>query len=628
MDPLPAGIAAIIGLIGIVTITGLENSYTGFTISVGLGYAIVTIGMVIQLGYSHQLAFSQSAFMGAGAYGMALFESKLGWNPSFALLAILVLIGMMSLILGWIVTRTPGMALALATLLIPVILGELVSSSRFLGGFSGIGGIPPLWQGGSYQASLVGSGVIGAIVLAGVVFIALRILRSGTGVQLAALADDEVLAGGMGVGLRQRKLELFVFGSVLAGLGGAIEGSMQGIVTPNVVALPAELTLLIMLFLGGRRSIIFAIIGAVGIEYLSTREAIISSNQLLIEGVLLLAVLLFEPDGLGGLVAGLVRVVSRERTNGFQPTRVAVAEGEVHESGMGVTGVLMRDSTRVNRGVVNDGRKKEPSGEPVEQWSLRCTDVVKKFGGVAAVDKVSLDIPRKGIFGLCGPNGAGKSTLFDVLAGSSQPDSGDVWIGATRVTKRNASERARMGLYRTWQTVRLIEDRTVLDNVAIACVRSYREPLLRAVVGSDLVAARDRASEVLCSLGLESLASQTTGVLTLEGQRMVEVARALAGNPVVLLADEPASGLSGSQREVLSDLLCEVARTRAVLVVEHDIDMLERISERIYAMEEGRLVFEGAPTEFEGSAVYRTLRGLEVARILPIERSRNERDVR
>lgn len=247
--------------------------------------------------------------------------------------------------------------------------------------------------------------------------------------------------------------------------------------------------------------------------------------------------------------------------------------------------------------------------------TLRCEGLSKRFGGLAAVDDVSISVPDRGLFGLCGPNGAGKSTFFNLLAGAIRADAGKVWLREKEITRYSVTQRSRLGIGRTWQAVRLVLDRTVLDNVAVSCARSISQPMWGALFRTDYAASRQRAAEVLDSLGLSSFAGQLAGQLTLEVQRMVEVARAMADDPAIVLADEPASGLSKGQRRVLADLLTEVAKSRPVLVVEHDLDMLARISELIYAMVNGRLIFAGQPADFLSSEAGRSLRGLNVSQL-------------
>lgn len=299
---IPAGSGAGVALLACLVVLALGPSYEGSTFTIALGFAVVTVGMAIQLGYSHQLAFSQSAFMGLGAYVVAVLEVKYQVNPALAMIAAVVVSGVISVLLGAVLTRVAGLALALTTLLLPKIVYDLATFSGYLGSFTGLSGVRSLWNAENLRVSLVGTGVVAALVLGLVTFLAVQLLRSKVGLQLAAVAADEGMAEGIGVDLRQRKLEVFVLGSVLAALGGAIVAGAQNIVTPDLLSESSQLTLLVMLFVGGRRSVWGAIAGAIAIEYLSSLSETITSNLPIIEGVLLLAVLLFEPDGLAGIV--------------------------------------------------------------------------------------------------------------------------------------------------------------------------------------------------------------------------------------------------------------------------------------------------------------------------------------
>lgn len=607
LDLIPVGAGTAVALLGVAVIATLGGTYDGLAVAVGLGYAVVTVGMVLQIGYSGQLAFSQSVFMGVGAYGIALLETRYGFGPFEAILMVLLISGFAALVIGTVVTRAPGLALALATLVLSLLVYELATFSGYLGSFAGINNIRPLWSSASYGTSLVHSGVLVAVVLGVVSFGVARLLRSGVGFQLASLARDEALSESLGVGLRQRKLELFVLGSVLAALGGALVASLQGIVTPDIVSLQAELTLLVMLFVGGQRNIPGAIVGAVGIEWLSTRGVVVSSNLDIAYAVLLLGILLVEPNGLAGLLLRLRHWIN-EQVNGR--SRIKDEEGKAVSDRSVVGGddasrPIDDISSRGDQDVIPDIADGVPA--------FSCEGLSKHFGGVVAIEDVSLSFPQKGIFGLCGANGAGKSTLFNLLAGSLRVDRGEVWVNGTQVTTRSAAERSRLGVARTWQAVRLMEDRTALDNVAVACVRSKRKSILLFLFQTDYETSRERARTVLKNLGLMSFEKDLAGILTLQGQRMIEVARAVGSNPAVILADEPASGLSGEQRRVLADLLTEVATDRLVLMVEHDLDMIEKVSQRIYAMESGKVVFDGTGQEFAASDVAKSLRGLRAA---------------
>jgi branched-chain amino acid transport system permease protein len=305
-DPVP--LAAVIGItvVGGLVLTGLNGSYLGLTVTTGVAFAIVTVGMVLQLGYSRQLAFSQSVFMGVGAYGTGVLETKYGLSSIESLLAVIALAAVVSLVIGAVVTRAPGLALALATLLLPLFVYQLATDSSWLGSFSGINGVLPFVTGPDYTSTLVRSGIVSVLLLGLAAGLVLRVMRSGIGLQLMAMAEDERLGESIGVSLRQRRLEVFVLGSVLAAVGGAVLASAQGLVTPDVLNESTQITLLLMLFVAGRKSIVGAILGAIVIEYLTTSTSFISTNIGIIEGIALLVILLVEPDGVAGAVDRLL----------------------------------------------------------------------------------------------------------------------------------------------------------------------------------------------------------------------------------------------------------------------------------------------------------------------------------
>jgi ABC-type branched-subunit amino acid transport system permease subunit len=305
-DPVPLSATVGIAIVGSLVLVTLNGSYLGLTVTTGVAYAVVTVGMVLQLGYSRQLAFSQSVFMGVGAYGTGVLETKYGFNSAESLLAVIALAALASFLVGVVVTRAPGLALALATLLLPLFVYQLATFSSYLGSFSGIDGVLPFWNGPTYEAALVRSGIVTVLLLGLATGLVLRVMRSGVGLQLMAMSEDERLAESIGASLRQRRLEVFVLGSVLAAVGGAALASAQGLVTPDVLSESAEITLLIMVFVPGRKSVAGTIVAAIVIEYLTTSASFISTNLGVIEGIVLLLILLVEPDGVAGAVSRLL----------------------------------------------------------------------------------------------------------------------------------------------------------------------------------------------------------------------------------------------------------------------------------------------------------------------------------
>jgi branched-chain amino acid transport system permease protein len=305
-DFVPPIGGVVIFVLGIIVLTALNGSYLGLTVTTGIGFAVVAVGMVLQLGYSRQLAFSQSVFMGVGGYGTGVLETKYNFGAIEALVVVIVAAAVISIVIGAVVTRAPGLALALATLLLPLFIYQLATFSQYLGSFSGINGVLPFLTGEDYETTTVRSGLVAVFLLALAAMLVMRVMRSGIGLQLMAMSEDEQLGEAIGVSLRQRRLEVFVVGSVLAAVGGAIVASAQGLVSPTTLNESTQITLLLMVYVPGRRSIAGVILGAIVIEYLTTSAAFISNNIGIIEGAVLLVILLVEPDGIAGAIARLL----------------------------------------------------------------------------------------------------------------------------------------------------------------------------------------------------------------------------------------------------------------------------------------------------------------------------------
>jgi ABC-type branched-subunit amino acid transport system ATPase component len=250
--------------------------------------------------------------------------------------------------------------------------------------------------------------------------------------------------------------------------------------------------------------------------------------------------------------------------------------------------------------------------------------VVKRFGGLEVLNHVGLSLPSSGIFGLCGPNGAGKSIFLNTVGGNLPPTSGRILLGGEDVTFLDAHEHFERGVARTFQAVHLVPGRSVVDNVAVATLSSKRTSVIRGVFDTGMPEALERAEAALELLGIEELRHRDVASLTLEGQRMVELARAMASQPRLLLLDEPASGLSAPQREAFKATLRSVGASTTVLLVEHDLHLVADVAEKIFVLVSGRLVFEGDGSEFFASDLVRQVliggsarRGLRRRRALP-----------
>ena len=612
---------AIVLVVGAVIVLNYGLLYTGSVFVLSACYAIVTAGMAVQIGFSQQIAFSQSVFFGVGAYGVAMLNTHYNMSVLLAGVIMVVAAALVALLLGSVVTRASGLALAVATLMLPLIAVGYVSGTNFLGGPVGAPLSGTLWPGsGSTTLIALGGGLIVVALLAAVVFIASRILSSDIGLELFVLGVDERTAASLGVRTPRRKLELFVLGCVCAALGGVVYAGTQQFVPETVVDPTTELALLIMLFIGGRRSVIGAVIGALVIQYLQGASNWVSVNILVVEGVLLTVVLLVDPEGLSGIVqTGIAWLRGKfapaaadgELAAAGTPSAAAdvarEAPGEL--AGLPLASVLadsaLADSAFANRGQ-SAGATAGP-GDSRDATLLEVRSVYKEYGGLSVLHDVTLALPERGLFGLCGPNGAGKSTLLNVIGGSVAPSAGEVIFAGTDITRRPPHERFYQGISRTFQAVHLIKGRTVLDNVAVACLASHTSSIVTRIGRSRLDAARAKAARTLADLGMADLADREVSSLTLETQRMVELARALAPSPRLLLLDEPASGLSEEQRQRLAAVLVTLAERTCVLLVEHDLALVAQVSERIFVLSGGHLVFDGGPADFRSSPVVNSL---------------------
>ncbi len=593
--------SAVILVAGAVIVLNYGLLYAGSVFVLSACYAIVTAGMAVQIGFSQQIAFSQSVFFGVGAYGVAILNTHLHMSVLLSGAVMVVAAGLIALLLGSVVTRASGLALAVATLMLPLIAVGYVSGTDFLGGPVGSPLSGTLWPGaGSTTLVALGGGLIVVVLLAAVVFIASRILSSDIGLELFVLGVDERTAAALGVRTPRRKLELFVLGCVCAALGGVVYAGTQQFVPETVIDPQTELALLIMLFIGGRRSPIGAVIGALVIEYLQGASNWVSVNILIVEGVLLTVVLLVDPEGLSGIVStGIARLRGKSGASAA-PGELAGAELAAAE----------RTAAGKPAAEADAGQEAPDEGAALgarDVTLLEVRGVFKEYGGLSVLHDVSLALPGRGLFALCGPNGAGKSTLLNVIGGSVAPSSGEVIFAGADITRRPPHERFFQGISRTFQAVHLIKGRTVLDNVAVACLASHTASIVTRIGRSRLDAARAKATRTLADLGMAHLADREVSSLTLETQRMVELARALAPSPRLLLLDEPASGLSEEQRQRLAAVLVTLAARTCVLLVEHDLALVAQVSERIFVLSGGHLVFDGGPADFRSSPVVNSL---------------------
>ena len=529
---------------------------------------IVATGLVVLTGYGGMTSFAQATFMGLGAYTTAILTTRYGVDPWLALPAALGASLVGAVAVGAITLRLSGHYLALGTIAWAVSAYYLFGNLDLLGRNDGISGIPPV---SVFGVSLIDSrSMYGLIAAAAGMCLLLthNLLDSRPGRAIRALRGGAAAAASFGVDLPRTRLLAFAYAALLAGLAGWLYAHLQRSVNPTPFGLNASIQYLLMAVVGGVGSIWGGLIGAVLVTVVNDQLQNIlprllgatGNYEVIVFGLLLVVLLQTAPAGLWPLLRR--RVLPRPR---------AITEAPALP-----------------------GRTMPAPGSPL----LAATSLRKQFGGLVAVNGLSLTITAGEIVGLIGPNGAGKSTTFNLLTGVTQPTAGAIsFLGMpTRLRPQRA---ARLGIGRTFQHVKLVPDMSVLENVALGAHLLSRQGPLRAICRlnrADEAQLFAHAARQLDRVGLAATASAPVQSLALGQQRIVEIARALCLDPILLLLDEPAAGLRHAEKQELAALLHRLRHGgMTIVLVEHDMAFVTTLAERLVVMEFGAKLAEGAP---------------------------------
>jgi len=515
---------------------------------------IVVLGLDVLLGYGGQLSLGHGVFVTLGAYSSALLTTKLGWSGWVAMPCGMVVSALAALLIGIPALRLRGYYLAMATLGFPVVLdGVLRYFSAWTGGSSGVSGVPRLALGTLVLKEPSQVYWLAFVALCAVFFATERLVRSRFGLALKAVHADEAAAAARGIDVARAKVLAFVFSAVLASLSGSLYAHYVQFVAPDTFGIPYSIMLVVMLVVGGAGRLWGAIVGTVAMMWLPELLRAASTWEPIVFGIVLAVVMLFAPNGLAGL--------ARRR-----PSIVLPAAGDAPHID------LPRPAT------------------PHASGLLLMDDVSRQFGGVRAVGGLSYQVLPGRVQALIGPNGAGKSTALALIAGTIPPSSGEIRFAGQRIEQWPAHRRARLGIGRTFQHVRLIPGLTVLENVLLgryAAAGSGRH--------DDGVAA---AAALVRQLGLEAVADAYPSEINQYQARLTEIGMALAGKPRLLLLDEPAAGLSSAEVDRLAQLLRGLRESGvAVVLVDHVMALVTASAEEILVLEYGNVIAQGTPGE-------------------------------
>ncbi len=558
----------------------LPTFYVTLAGYIGLA-TLVALGLVLLTGISGQTSFGQASFVGLAAYATTLLTKLADMPPVLGLIAGLVLTGLVAWLLGLITARLSGHFLALVSVAWGISFFSLFGTLPLLHGFNGIGDIPPLIFGPMSAASQrINLGVI-LVVVAIIMTISANLLDSRMGRAIRTLNGSRLMGESVGIGTVRLSRQVFVVAALYAGLAGFLFAHFQRFVSPTPFSLGASIDYLFMVIIGGAESLWGAPVGAAIVvvlrdqfnDWIPRLTGRAGDFEALVFSLVVIVLLQRAPEG---LLPWLVR---------FKPKA--------------------RFRTEVLPDHAIDELPRAAPNADVELLALE--SVSRNFGGLAAVRDVSFSVRGREIVALIGPNGAGKTTLFNVITGVLNPTAGSVRLFGEPIGHQRPHRIAALAVARTFQHVRLLARRTVLENIALGAHLSGRAGLLRAMLRLDraeekvlLAQARVQAMR----LGLNALLHQRAGDLPLGQQRMVEVARALCQRPRLLLLDEPAAGLRLAEKQRLAAVLRTLrADGMGVLLVEHDMDFVMGLADRVVVMDFGQKIAEGPPERVQSDPV-------------------------
>lgn len=543
--------------------------------------AAVGIGLNVLLGLSGQMSFGHVGFYALGAYAVAVLTTKAGWSFWAAWPVAALLAGAVGALLALPALRVRGPYLAMVTIAFGFIVEHGIVELRDLtGGQNGIMGIAGPSLGGLARGERAAA--ILAVLLAGVLLAAYTWLARGTwGAALRAVRNSETAAQSVGIAPLVVKTVAFTVSAVCAGAAGALFAPLSGMVTPHTFGFIQSILFVLVVIVGGAGSIAGPVIGALIVGLLPELLSRFEEYRLLFFGALLLVVLWAAPDGAAGLVRKL-----------WLRWRPVQAAPRVATAGTGALQLVVR-------------------GTPE---ALHVQGLGMQFGGLRAVQDLHCTIPPGRITSLIGPNGAGKTTALNMLSGFYVPTTGTFALGATALSGQAAFRVSRAGVARTYQTSQLFGSLGVEDNVALAASHGVLGPLLGARAYRS-EAVRENARRLLAFCGYAGDLDQPAAGLSHVDRRLVEIARALATQPRMLLLDEPAAGLSAQDKDRLARLLRRIAgQGVGVLLVEHDMALVMAISDQVVVLDAGqRLAVGDALTVQQDPAVRQAYLGEALA---------------
>lgn len=552
--------------------TTLNNEFYLRTMFMMCVYYLCAAGMNILLGCAGQKSLGQAGLFAAGAYAAALLTTRYGIGPWSALVLAMVVAGLAGVLIALPSLRVKGPSLAMVTIAFGVVAEKLVTEATdVFGGPMGIYAIPSLTTPSGRPFVMI-EWFWFTLALAVIAHLLMRNLVVGRfGRAFVSLQADEVAASSIGISVYGIKVVAFVVAAVTCGLAGALVAQQNQYINSDFINFSLSVFILLLVMLGGAGSIYGPLLGTVALVLISAGLARWSWLEHLIYGALLLFALYAMPQGIAGVIRSVAKrltfISGFPRKKPFEPAPPALP----------------------TRRTVTD------------KALLEVRNLNKNFGGVIPARDVSMTLTPGHIHALIGPNGAGKTTMINMLTGIVDPTSGSIDLHGESIVNKPAHVVAKKGIGRTFQNLRLFKDMSVLENVLLGQHSRMKNGFFTSLFAlprssSEERLANEKVKGILAFVGLESVADQPAGSLPYGLQRRVELARALATEPDILLLDEPAAGLNPFETQELGQLLLKIKEQGyTILLVEHHMDLVMSISDHVIVLDYGEKIAEGTP---------------------------------
>jgi len=543
--------------------------YLYVVISVGL-LTIVTAGLNVLVGFTGQTSLGHAGLYAFGAYTAALCATRAGLPEWAAIAAALAVTAIVGAAVAAAALRVSGPYLAMVTIAFGLIVeGVLIEWGSVTGGPGGIFNIPKPALRTHYWTVLA----VAALAL----WLTANLRRSAWGRACLAVKSSEVAAESLGLSAYYVRIAAFTVSAAFAGVAGALFTFLNGYISPDSFTLQTSILFLLALLFGGLGRIAGPVAGSIALTILPELLTKLLDYRLILYGSLLLLSIYWLPEGIVG-------ALSRGRGQGRRPPHPGPLPSGEREA---------RTLAALGRG--------QGEGQPAEDL-LMARGVTLAFGGVSALADTNLSVRRSTIHALIGPNGAGKTSLLNVLSGFYAPQAGTIELNGVSIVGQSPYAIARRGIARTFQTAQVFSGLSVRDNVAVGVAGRRLGSLLVALLGASAsrsreIALQSRAQALLEHVDLGALGDTPADALAAGLRRKLEIARALATDPLLLMLDEPAAGLSPAEIITLDRQLVELRAHGgpAIILVEHHMDLVMAVSDSITVLDYGRVIADGAP---------------------------------